>query len=444
MKEHQGAFAELLLRRVVERSINSVKPATLFEESFRLSGSDLDVFGIPVDLGNYAKIRCAALGKSAEAMAFEVRKKLGDRVSGVVATPVPKHLGLEGFEFFRTGHPLPDNNSLKAGEAVGRLVSGAGKNELVLFLISGGGSASAFVPIEGVTLEEANRLLGLMFDEGVPIGKVNLVRRHLSRYGGGKLAALALGRKKISLVISDVVGDELSAIASGPTVRDETTPADALLLLEQRGLLPRVPISVWKALAKLPAARAQGNQEESIVRVIASNQIALRAAETAAIESGYNTSVLTRFWESDADEAARMLVSIARSVELDGAPVARPAFVLMGGETTVRLSGGGRGGRNQHLVLCALRELVGLDTKGVSLNHTTVFSFGTDGKDGNSDAAGAHASLSTVGRAEGNSGEIDDHITRFDSDSFFSRYGGLITTGPTDTNVMDIFGIIVA
>ncbi|HQT91721.1 MAG TPA: DUF4147 domain-containing protein, partial [Candidatus Kryptobacter bacterium] len=180
MKGQTGASAELLLRRIVESSINAVKPSTLFDQSFRLSGSTLDAFGISVDLSLHKRVKCIALGKSAEAMAFEVRRILRSRVTGIVATPVAKHLALEGFEFIRTGHPLPDEASVKAGEAVSDLVQGAGEDDLLLFLISGGGSASIFVPVEGVTLDETNQLTKLLFDNGVPIGKINFVRRHLS------------------------------------------------------------------------------------------------------------------------------------------------------------------------------------------------------------------------------------------------------------------------
>lgn len=443
MKGQTGASAELLLRRVVESSISAVKPSTLFDQSFRLSESTLDAFGIRVDMSLHKRVKCVALGKSAEGMAFEVRRKLGSRVTGIVATPVAKHFELEGFELFMTGHPFPDEASLKAGEAVRDLVQGAGEDDLLLFLISGGGSASIFVPVEGVTLDEANRLTKLLFDSGVPIDKINLVRRHLSKNAGGKLASLAPKQKKLSLVISDVVGDDLSAIASGPTVRDETSPAEALDFLDRSGLLARAPVSIRAALKREKSARSKTDLENNTVKIIASNNDALNAAGKVGAENGFHTTVLTRFWESDAKEAARFIVSIARSIELDNTPLSSPALFLAGGETTVKLSGDGKGGRNQHMVLCALSELAKIDPSGVMLNRTTIFSFGTDGKDGNSEAAGASTSLTALGKVGVGPREIDDYIARNDSNSFFAKYGGLITTGPTDTNVMDIFGIII-
>ena len=443
MNGQTGASADLLLRRVVESSINSVRPSTLFDRSFHLSGSTLDAFGIPVDMGLHKRVKCLALGKSAEAMTFEVRRILGSRVTGIVATPVAKHLELEGFEFIRTGHPLPDEASVKAGEAVRDLVRGAGQEDLLLFLISGGGSASIFVPVEGVSLEETNELTKSLFDSGVPIDKINLVRRHLSKNAGGKLASLAPKQKKLSLVISDVVGDDLSSIASGPTVRDETSAAEALDFLDRSGLLAHAPVSIPAALKREHSARSKWDFENSTVKIIASNHDALNAAVQVGLKGGFNTTFLTRFWESDAKEAARFIVSIARSIELDNTPLSIPALFLAGGETTVRLSGNGKGGRNQHMVLCALSELAKIDPIGAVLNRTTVFSFGTDGKDGNSEAAGASASLATLREVGGGPREIEDYIARNDSNTFFAKHGGLITTGPTDTNVMDIFGIII-
>ncbi len=261
--------------------------------------------------------------------------------------------------------------------------------------------------------------------------------------GGGKLAALAGMTMKLSLIISDVVGDHLPSIASGPTVADSTTPADAYRFLSDSGLIDKVPSSIADTLRNLSRHYAAPGLENNVVRVVASNADALNAAERTGIENGFNTLILTRFFESDAEEAGRLLVSVARSVEEGGGPIARPALLLAGGETTVRVKGTGKGGRNQHLVLSALRELLRLREVGATLNKTTVFSFGTDGKDGNSDAAGAFSSLKLPALLEDSRNEVEKSLRECDSNTFFTKHGGLITTGPTDTNVMDISGIIV-
>lgn len=209
-----------LLQRIVESSIEAVRPSVLFEQGFHLSGDKLNAFGKEIDLGRRKRIKSVAIGKSAESMAYEVKKRLGDRATGIIATPVEKHLDVKGFRFFKTGHPFPDEESANAAMEIRDLVSLCGRDDLLIFLVSGGGSAAAFLPAKGLSLGDVNETLKLLFDDGVPIDKVNLVRRHLSLFGGGRLAALAPDSEKISLIISDVVGDDLPSIASGPTVED--------------------------------------------------------------------------------------------------------------------------------------------------------------------------------------------------------------------------------
>ncbi len=443
MKSREVAPAEVIIRRVVESAINAVKPSTLFGSNFHVASDTLHAFGTQVELDPGAGVRCVAVGKSAEAMAHEVRKKLGSRVTGIIASPVGSHIGVEGFGFYQTGHPIPDEESVRAGRAVLDFVAGADHDDLVLFLISGGGSASVFVPVEGVTLSDANRVMELLFDNGASIDKVNLVRRHLSMLGGGKLSAAAQVRKKLSLIISDVVGDDPVSIASGPTVHDDSTPADAVGFLKECGLIERLPETVRAAFAKQPEVYRAPRRSDGVIKVIASNREALEAAEKTGTENGVDSLVLTRFWEGEACGAAGAIVSIARSLERDALPVPPPALILAAGETTVKVTGAGKGGRNQQLVLSALSQMIELERRGQGLDRATVFSFGTDGKDGNSSAAGAFVSLGTVNNVAGKKDIIEDNLRRNDSNSFFSKYGGLIETGPTDTNVMDIFGVLV-
>jgi glycerate-2-kinase len=425
----------------VENSIGAVKPSVLFEKGFHLCGDGLDAFGKEFDLSRCRKIKCVAIGKSAESMANEVERKLGGRVTGIIATPIQKHFDLKRFLFFKTGHPFPDKVSTDAAREIYSLVSSCGREDLLIFLISGGGSAAAFLPVNGVSLSEVNKTLKILLDSGVPIDKINLLRRHLSLLGGGKLAALSPESEKISLIISDVVGDDLPSIASGPTVEDLTTPSDAYHFLRESGLTNKVPKSIAKTLIELSRKVSKINLKRDFIRIIASNLDALNAAERAGVEEGYNTLVTTRFLDLNTESTADLLVSIARSIEFDGRQV--PALMLLGGETTVKVTGTGKGGRNQQLVLETLRRLAELTAKGIFLGRTTFFSFGTDGKDGNSSSAGAYVSAEVLKNVKGGLEEIKLHISRNDSHSFFKKYGGLIMTGPTDTNVMDIMGIIV-
>lgn len=443
MKTAVAISADSLLQRVVETSIGAVKPAVILESRIRVSGDVLNIYDQSVDLRHHHTLKCIAIGKCAEAMALEFRRKLGNKVTGIIATPVEKHLSVDGFEFIKTGHPYPDAESVRAGNMALDLAASCKHDDVIVFLISGGGSASVFTPAQGVTLEDMNRLIKTAMDAGFPVDKLNLFRRHLSGLGGGKLAAAARKARKVALIISDVVGDHLPSIASGPTIADKTSAADAYRFLVDSGLIEKVPASIADTLRSLSPHRALPVLGNNVVRVIASNSDALNAAERIGIENGFNTLVLTRFLESDTKDAGRLLVALARSVEKEGTPVTAPALLLMGGETTVRVKGEGKGGRNQHLVLNALRELLELREEGVTLDRATIFSFGTDGKDGNSDAAGAFASLKLSSLLGDIRNEVDKSLGQCDSNSFFQKHGGLITTGPTDTNVMDISGIIV-
>lgn len=430
-----------LLQKIVDSSIEAVKPSVLFEQGFQLSGKKLNAFGKEIDLSHHKRIKSVAIGKSAESMAYEIKRRLGDRVTGIIATPVEEHLDVEGFRFFKTGHPLPDEQSVNAAMEIRDLVSSCGREDLLIFLISGGGSAAAFLPAEELNLGDVNEMLKLLFDNGVPIDKVNLVRRHLSLLGGGKLAAMAPESEKVSLIISDVVGDDLVSIASGPTVEDPSTPNDAYNFLAGLGIMDKIPQSIRKVLSRPDDHSSGAKLRSNFATIIASNVEALNAAEKSGNEAGFSTTVLTRCLDLDAENSSDILVSLARSVESDFKET--PALVLLGGETTVKLAGAGKGGRNQHLVLEALYKLAELSAEGFSLGRTTIFSFGTDGKDGNTDSAGAFASLETLKDVKGELPEIKKYILQNDSNSFFEKYGGLITTGPTDANVMDIMGMIV-
>jgi len=429
-----------LLPKIVKDSIDSVKPSVLFEQGFHLCEDKLEAFGKEFDLSGRKKIKCVAIGKSAEAMAYEVEKRLGDRVVGIIATPIDRHLDERRFHFFKTGHPFPDDGSVKAAGEIQTFVSSSTGQDLLLFLISGGGSAASFLPVNGVTLSEVNETLRILFDNGIPIDKINLVRRHLSLLAGGKLAALSKEAEKISLIISDVVGNDTSNIASGPTVRDWSTPGDAYNFLDESGLINKIPSSVPQTFTKLNETFSRIILRDDFVKIIGSNNKAVKAAESTGIEKGFKTLILTRLVNLSTEVAAELLISVARSIEIEGMQI--PLLILLAGETTVKVKGTGNGGRNQQLMLETLCKLAELAVQEVFLANTSFFSFGTDGKDGNSDAAGAFVSADILKNVRGGLQEIKEYISKNDSNSFFKKYGGLITTGPTDTNVMDIMGII--
>ena len=428
------------LQKIVENAINAVEPRVLFEKGFQVVGDRLTAFGKEIDLGKFKNIKCVAIGKSAEAMSFEMAQRLQGRVTGIIASPVEEHLSLEKFGFYKTGHPFPDEVSLNAGTEIRKFVSSCSGDDFLIFLISGGGSAAACLPVEGVSLNDVNETLKVLFENAIRINEINLVRRHISSLGGGKLAELSPQSEKVSLIISDVVEDDMPSIASGPTVVDVTTPIDAYNFLKESNLLDRIPASISEALSRSKRAFAKINPTRNFAKIIGSNSDALKAAAKTGTENGFDTLVLTRSLDLNTQIGADLLASVAMSMKLDRRQM--PALVLLGGETTVKMTGTGKGGRNQQLILETLRKLIQIDANEEHFDRITFFAFGTDGKDGNSDAAGAFASTQLLKDVRGGTKEIEKYISDNDSNSFFKKYGGLITTGPTDTNVMDIIGII--
>jgi hydroxypyruvate reductase/glycerate 2-kinase len=313
--------------------------------------------------------------------------------------------------------------------------------DLALCLLSGGGSALMPSPVEGVSLADKQEVTQLLHACGATIGEMNCVRKHLSRCKGGRLGQLLAesGSRVVSLLVSDVIGDPLDVIASGPTAPDPTTFPDALDVLRRYNLSDRVPAAVREHLERgaagdipeTPKALPQSVQNV----VLCNNAQALAAAAAKAEQLGYRVLNLGSFIEGETRDVATAMAGVARSVLRDGVPLAPPACVLSGGETTVTLSAGhGKGGRNQEFALAAMLKLgPGADV--------VVLSGGTDGEDGPTDAAGAVADRRTWEQARGLSAA--EHLARHDAYPFFDAAGGLIKTGLTGTNVMDVRVILV-
>ncbi len=337
-------------------------------------------------------------------------------------------------------HPVPDARGLEAAREVERLAKGLGRDDLLLVLLSGGASALLPAPSEGLTLDDKQRTTQLLLRAGATIHELNAVRKHLSRLKGGGLAAAAAPARVITLVLSDVVGDDLSTIASGPTVPDPTTFADALGVIEQRGLLSKVPRRVRAHLE----AGAAGERPETpgtkerlfrrvATRIVGSNRLSVEAAAREARRQGLRPLVLTTRLEGEAREVARLLAAVLRECVESGRPAAPPVCLLAGGETTVTVRGDGEGGRNQELAVAAAGALVDFPAPAV------VASFGTDGIDGASDAAGGVVDDQTTARAAALGlapGAV--FLAANDTRNFLGPLGDLILTGPTGTNVCDV------
>lgn len=384
-----------------------------------------------------------AAGKGAVPMAAGLCDGLNLPFYGIAVFPAgTEREGLPaGLTAIPAGHPLPDEGSLKGGEEALRLLAEADEHTLAVVLLSGGASALLCAPREGITLGEQRETTKLLLESGAPIEELNTVRKHLSRIKGGGMALRAPECGLVALILSDVVGDPPEVIASGPTVADPTTFADAQEILSQRGLLDRMPPRV----AALLKAGVAGTISESAkpddscfarcrTVIIGSNALALHAAASKAEEAGLMPVMLTDRLTGEAQEAARGLARQAVAAKRSGETGAM--CLLSGGETTVTVRGKGRGGRNQELALAFALEIE--DVPGIHL-----LSAGTDGIDGPTPAAGAFADGRTVRRGVTAGADAEKSLEDNDSFGFFEKAGELFVPGPTGTNVMDLQVIIV-
>lgn len=435
-----------LIRKKTERifnaAIKAVSPETAIKNNLSLSKSG--VLKTPLrryNLNGYNNVFVIGGGKGVSPMARAVEGLLGRRItSGVVVTKYGHSLGiLKHIREMEGAHPVPDGKSVKGAEAVLDIAARAGKGDLVICLLTGGASALLSAPIKGVTLRDKKKMTKLLLECGANIQEINTVRKHISQIKGGLLARAIHPAETLTLIVSDVVGDDLSTIASGPTVPDGTTFKDALSILKKYGLLSKVPKSIVRYLkaakGETPRRGAKCFTGSETV-LVATNRLALSAAKEEAKKLGFNTILLTSTLSGTAEGAAAFVSSVMGEIKETGNPIKRPACVLMGGETTIKVTGGGLGGRNQELALEAALHLEGIE--GVGL-----LSVGTDGTDGPTDAAGAFVDGDTVMRARKKRLNSEDYIKRNDSYNFFKSEGGLFITGPTRTNVMDlIIGIV--
>ena len=420
-------------RALFDAAVAGVRPDRL------LDGLDFDAL-TDRPLADFRRVVLVGAGKAAMAMAGALESRLGERIErGLVVVPhgyratFPKGAPApQRVEIVEAGHPVPDEAGVQAAERTLDLVASLGPDDLLLTAISGGGSSLWPAFADGISLEDAQRAFRLLLTSGADIHAVNTVRRQLSRIGGGKLANAAAPASVLALVLSDVAGDDLAAIASGPTVPDPTTPADALAVLGRFDLEHEVPASVRAHLRRSREAIPESAFERVRTVLVGSNRDALAAARAEAERRGYAVHLHSEPVTGEAREVGRRLAREALALDPD-----RPACLLWGGETTVAVTGEGRGGRNQELALGAALALDGADRDLVFLSG------GTDGIDGPTDAAGAWATPQTVAEARTLGLDPEDHLGRNDAYPLFDALGRLLKTGPTHTNAMDVQAALV-
>ena len=387
------------------------------------------------NFSRFRRIYVVGAGKAGASMAQAAERVLGKRIADGLINVKDGHVArLRRIELNECGHPVPDERGVAGARRIAAIAAAAGADDLVLCLISGGASALMPLPAPPVTLEEKQAVTRLLLSCAADIHEINSVRKHISAIKGGQLARLAAPAAVEALLLSDVVGDDLDVIGSGPTAPDASTFQSALAILERFDILERVPPAVRARLEQgvrgaIPETPKRDDPIFARVRntVVGSNRLALDAAARRARALGFHTLVLASGIQGETREIARMHAAIAREIAETGRPVKPPAAIITGGETTVTIHGNGRGGRNQEFVLAATLDIAGLP-------ETVVLSGGTDGTDGPTDAAGAIADGGTIGRKPGAREALD----RNDSYSYFEPLGDLLITGPTNTNVMDV------
>jgi hydroxypyruvate reductase len=435
---------------LVHAALAAVDPFAAVCRFLRLdpAGSELRVGdGPPVDLRLVDRVVVVGAGKASVAMASGVESILGpDRIAaGAVIAKAGQVAARaralpEIVQVHEAAHPVPDRSSVESTEKVLSLLGGLTRDDLVLALISGGGSSLMTSPVASVDLFDLEALGALLLASGISIDGVNAVRKHLDRVKGGQLAAAAAPARVVSLILSDVVGNPIDVIASGPTAPDPTTFSDALEVLERvRPGLDGVPESVQRWLREGVEGRhaetpKPGEPLFDRVRnqIVGSNELAAEAAHRRARELGFNAWILSTSVEGEAREVGRVYAALLREVAARGRPVARPACLVLGGETTVTLrEDPGRGGRNQELALSAALALEGLP-------DVMVVALATDGNDGPTDAGGALVDGTTSARGRRAGLDPRAHLHRNDAYPFFEALDDLIEIGPTGTNVNDL------
>lgn len=426
-------------REIFAAGLAAVDPAQAIRRHVQRTGKTLSIGKVQYDLADYRHVYVIGGGKAGAAMAQGIEELLGEHLTaGMVNVKYGHCLPTSKISLHEAGHPVLDDAGVLGTQRMFDLVRSADRLDLIIGLLSGGGSALLVAPADGVTLPEKQEMTTQLLRCGAPIQAMNALRKHLSRIKGGQLAKLASQATLATLIISDVIGDDLDTIASGPTVPDRSTFRDCINIAQRYTLERTLPVSIWTRLqrgARGEIADTPKAGDRAFIRtqnlIIASNALAVSAALHKAHALGYHSLLLSTFIEGETREAAVFHAAIIKEILHSGQPLTPPACIISGGETTVTVRGSGLGGRNQEFVLAAACELAGVE-------NVVVFSAGTDGTDGPTDAAGAIADGNTYQKAQNLQMDPLTYLQHNDSYHFFESCGDLVKTGPTHTNVMDL------
>lgn len=433
-----------VLEALAKRVLYELSPERCLARIIRVENDRLLAGPYKYDLRRFARVIVVGFGKAAARMAYGLEEILGKRITaGFVVTAEGCDAPTKIVEVAEAGHPLPDERTLRASAKIFDLVKQAQKKDLVIVLISGGGSALFELPAAGLSLADLAATTDLLLRSGATIQEINAVRKHLSAVKGGKLAQAAHPAAVLGLVLSDVPGDDLGTIASGPTAPDPTTFAAAMEILKSRGIWSLVPKAVAEhllagAAGRIPETPKPGDPCFAKVRhvLIGSGKQALDFTAKAGRENGFRPLILTSTLRGEAREVGRVFASLGEEERKSGRPVPPPALLLAAGETTVTVRGKGRGGRNQELALSFALEIEGL-------SDVALLALATDGRDGPTDAAGAIVDGTTCAKIRACGLDPKEALVENDSYTALSAAGDLFKTGPTGTNVADLVALAV-
>ena len=430
---------------IFNSALSAADPYNAVKRAIRIEGDQLLAGEEAYDLRNYERVLAVGAGKGTALMAQAVEDVFGDRIDdGVIIVKYGHTRPLNRIREIEASHPLPDEAGVKGTEEIIETLKDVDEKTLIICLLSGGGSALLVSPAEGISLKDKQVTTDLLLKSGASIEELNGVRKHLSRIKGGRLASIAYPATVITLILSDVIGDRLDVIASGPTVPDRSTFMDTVKVIEKYNLMKKLPNNVLSMLldgiaGKLPDTPKAGEDcfKKGSPVIVGSIRQAINAARNAANKLGFDTEIVTDKLQGEAREAAVYLADLAkmvRSSRMGG----KPMCLLSGGETTVNVKGSGKGGRNQELALAFALEIEGVD--GI-----TLLSAGTDGTDGPTDATGAIVDGETIHFARKLGVDPEKYLENNDSYNFFKKIdeGHHLITGPTGTNVMDVQIIMV-
>lgn len=439
----QEPAIRVLLGRLLRAGLAAADPRQAVRRIVTGTKTGVQVAGRRYNLRGAGKIVAVGAGKAAASMAVALEQLLGARLTGgLIAVKRGYALPTRRIRVVTAGHPVPDRAGQRAASRMLALVKELTCDDLLIVLLSGGASSLLPLPAPGLTLADKQRTTQLLLKSGAAIREINIVRKHLSAIKGGRLAAATRARV-VTLILSDVIGNDPGTIGSGPTAPDRTTYADALTVLRRRRIWKQIPARARRHLlagetGRLAETPKPGSPIFGRVQnvILGGNREAVEATAREARRAGFHPSIYTTALRGEAGKAARLFTRLAKSIRAHAKPVRPPACLIAGGELTVTVRGTGRGGRAQEFALAAAMDIAGLP-------NVWIAGFGTDGTDGPTDAAGAVVDGGTLARAKKSGLDIARFLRRNDAYAFFKQAGGHIMTGPTGTNVNDLYVMIV-